>query len=110
MASQQLLAKARQALSEGDLIQTSEKAWGAAAQAVKAVAERRGWPHQSHRDLFHALGRLATETGDPELNRLFHTANSLHTNFYENWMPEEQVRGGLEDVDLFVRRLGAIDS
>ena len=36
-----LLGKAHQALEDGDLIQASEKGWGAAAQAVKAVAERR---------------------------------------------------------------------
>jgi hypothetical protein len=99
------LVKARHALSEGDLVQASEKGWGAAAQAVKAVAESRGWSHQSHRDLFQAVGRLTTETGDGGIGDLFHAASSLHVNFYENWMPIELVGGGLERVEEFVARL-----
>ena len=37
------LTKAGGYLAEGDLLQASEKGWGAAAQMVKAVAEARGW-------------------------------------------------------------------
>ena len=40
-AATQLLAQARQELARGDVRQASEKGWGAAAQAVKAVAESR---------------------------------------------------------------------
>ena len=40
--SRAFLAKARGELLTGDLEQASEKAWGAAALMVKAVAERRG--------------------------------------------------------------------
>ena len=32
-------------------IQASEKGWGAAAQALKAIAEERGWNHGSHTSL-----------------------------------------------------------
>lgn len=104
-AAGELLAKARTALDEGDLRQASEKGWGAAAQAIKAVAQRRGWRHGSHYDLFQAVGRLATETGDLELANLFHFAGSLHTNFYENWLPAEMVASGLEQVAQFVARV-----
>ena len=40
--SQAFLGKAREELEAGDLEQASEKAWGAAAVMVKAVAEARG--------------------------------------------------------------------
>ena len=35
-------------LEAGDLLQASEKLWGAAAQALKSVAERRGLKHDAH--------------------------------------------------------------
>ena len=52
--SRAFLVKARTEFDAGDLEQASEKAWGAAAMMVKAVAERRGVPNgkpQSQRHL-----------------------------------------------------------
>ena len=103
--SKQLLEEGQQALSRGELVQASEKLWGAAAQMVKSVAEKRGWPHSSHRDLFQVASRLAQETSDPELRGLFQIANSLHTNFYENWLPMEVIQRGWAQVQEFVQRL-----
>ena len=99
------LLKAREYLAEGDLLQASEKGWGAAARMVKAVAEERGWRHTSHGDLHRAVDRLAGELADEELKRLFHSAGALHRNFYEGWMSEEAVADGISDVVDFVRRL-----
>lgn len=106
--AQELLAKARTALDEGDLIQASEKSWGAAAQAVKAIAQSRGWPHQSHRDLFQAVANIGRESGDERIGALFREASSLHTNFYENWLPADSVAGGLTSVHEFVERLNRL--
>ena len=106
--SQELLRKAREALTEGDLVQASEKGWGAAAQAVKAVAEARGWPHDSHRALYEIANRLAAEAGDPDLRRLFSVASSLHQNFYEHWMPNEMVAADLESVAELLERFEAL--
>jgi len=33
------------------------------------------------------------------------SANSLHQNFYENWLPEETVKDGMENVRKFVKRI-----
>ena len=38
--SRELIAQARAELAAGDLLQASEKAWGAAAAAVKSVADK----------------------------------------------------------------------
>ena len=70
------LEKAFRELEEGDLLQASEKGWGAAAQMVKAVAQERGWEHDSHRRLFNVLGRLALEAGDQELRHGFNAQMS----------------------------------
>lgn len=72
---------------------------------VKAVAQRRGWPHDSHRLLFEAVNRLAEETGDPDLRRLFRSAASLHTNFYEDWHPRAFVEDSISDVEQLLAKL-----
>jgi hypothetical protein len=103
--SRELLGKAREALRENDLVQASEKLWGAAAQMVKSVAERRGWQHSSHRELFRVVSRLAEEAGDIEVRNLFRLADSLHTNFYENWMTQEYIEDGVGQVEEFIGKL-----
>jgi len=103
--SRELLVKARQALTEGDLIQASEKGWGAAAQAVKAVAERRGWRHDSHRALFETVNRLTEETGDGAITTSFGVAQALHMNFYEHWLPQETVQRHLASIEALVAKL-----
>jgi uncharacterized protein (UPF0332 family) len=107
-AATQLLQQARQELARGDVRQASEKGWGAAAQAVKAVAEGRGWEHKNHAALFRAVDRLAREKRNDKLNALFVAANGLHMNFYENWMPLGTVRVGVDEVAQFVALLAEV--
>lgn len=104
-----LLAQARTELAAGDLRQASEKGWGAAAQAVKAVADARDWQHRNHAALFRIASRLATETDDEDLNRWFLSASGLHVNFYENWLDADAVSVGLDDIDRLVHRLATIE-
>ena len=99
------MEKAWEYLAEDDLLQASEKGWGAAAQAVKAAAESRGWEHDGHRQLFQAISRLADETGDGQLKSLFHSANSVHINFYDGLMNREMVETALYNVDELVGKL-----
>ena len=101
----ELLAKARTCLAEGDLMQASAKAWGAAEQMVQAVAESRGWDHADRGDLYRAVGRLAEESPNQELRRLFLSANALDQNSYEGWLTEASVAGGIDDVDQFAATL-----
>ena len=104
-ASRTLLAQAEAELGLGDVRQASEKGWGAAAQMLKAVAQQRGWAHQSHAALYRTISRLVSETGDDEIRRLFHVAGSLHTNFYENWDTADNVAAGLADIRKFLDKL-----
>ncbi len=105
LISREFFTKAEEALAQGDLLQASEKLWGAAAHMVKAVAEGRGWEHSGHRELFQVVNRLANEAGDLELRHLFHTANSLHSNFYENWMAEDWIEAGAQQVSQLLEKL-----
>ena len=99
------LAKTEGYLAEGDLLQASEKGWGAAAQMVKAVAEARGWDHSGHRQLFVTVRRLVEETGDEQLRVAFGLANVLHINFYDGLLPREDVEAYLAHIGEFVGRL-----
>ncbi len=101
----EFLSKARAHLAEGDLLQASEKGWGAAARMVKAVAETRGWRHSSHRDLHRAVRRLADLSADNELQRLFLSANALHQNFYEGDMRAATVAVGIHHAEQFTAAL-----
>ena len=101
----EFLASARAYLAAGDLLQASEKGWGAAAQMVKSAAEDRGWPHNGHRQLYVVINRLASETGDQQLRILFDSASALHANFYEGWMPREMVESSLGQVAELVAQL-----
>lgn len=103
--SRALLAAAREELEGGDLLQASEKLWGAAAQMVKAVGQSRGWRHDSHHGLFEAVNRLADETGDRELRDLFQIAGSLHFNFYEQTYPIEFIEQSAERIHQFIAKL-----
>ena len=104
-ASRELIAKAHEELAQGDIRKASEKGWGAAAQMVKAVAERRGWPHNGHSYLYQVVRRLVEETGDHELDTYFHVAGNLHSNFYEDWLPSGSVESGLLSVRRLIEKL-----
>ena len=105
-----LLDQAQVELETGDLLQASEKYWGAAAQALKAVAQTRGWDHNSHAHFFRIIRALIDETGDDDLFDLFNAANLLHANFYENWMQAHEIQRLSEHVAELINRLGQIES
>lgn len=106
--AQELIEKAREALAAGDLLQASEKGWGAAAQITKAVAESRGWSHNGHRLLFDVVTRLSLETNDTRLGELWRVANGLHQNFYEQWHDEANVAGALRNVGEYVEKMAPL--
>ncbi|MXZ90955.1 MAG: PaREP1/PaREP8 domain-contain protein [Chloroflexi bacterium] len=104
-ASQRFLAQARRELAAGGLPQASEKAWGAATQMLKAIAEQRGWEHNRHRHYLSITSRLRAETGDGDIRRWFSSASALHENFYEDQMMAEDVADGLDDVAALIDKL-----
>ena len=106
--SRDFLTRARACLEQDDLLQASEKGWGAAAQMVKCVAESRGWRHEGHRELWRVVNRLAEESGDRELRTSFGLAGFLHTNFYEGWLPREAVEDHLLKVEELLEKLDGL--
>ncbi|MCC6029358.1 MAG: PaREP1 family protein [Candidatus Korarchaeum sp.] len=106
--SEKYMREAEDLLAKGDYAQASEKAWGAAAQIVKALAAREGKEIRSHASLWEYVDELAEKLGEIELRHLWGRANNLHQNSYENWMPARDVRLAVNDVKMFVERLKVI--
>ena len=94
--SGRFLHHAGEEFEKGDMLQASEKAWGAVAHYVKSVAKARGWPNGSHRDIWDNARRLLDLTPDPDGNRTkFAMVNVLHVNFYEEELDPKDVRLGI---------------
>ncbi len=106
--SQRLIRQAEDELQRGDSLQASEKAWGAAAHAVKAAAEQRGWRHDSHARLFSIIQRLANQMGESEIRGIFNTASLMHKNFYEGDLEDESIENGIELVKRLLPKLNPV--
>ena len=106
--SRDFMAHAEDYLQRGDLVQASEKSWGAAACALKSIAEQRGWHHQSHSLLNDISSQIADELSRPDLHDLFAVARSMHQNFYENWFLEDVVEHGVQRVRAYLSELEAV--
>ena len=97
--SVKFMADAETELGKGEILQASEKAWGAVAHYVKSVAMDEGWEWRTHRQVNHAARRLIRLTDDHVLNGIrLGAANALHQNFYEDWFDEDQVADSLNGV------------
>ena len=77
----QLLEHAEEEFQKGDLLQASEKTWGAVHQFLKAAATERDWGHDTHSHVRQVAQNLAAETGNSEMADLFSYAEALHANF-----------------------------
>ena len=106
---ERLIRHAWEQLEQGDRPQASEKAWGAAAHALKAIAARRGWRNRvrAHNEVIAV--HLAKLSGDERIFPLYQAAEMLHRNFYEDWMGEAALRMGLESVAELLPRLADAD-
>ncbi|MHC1610468.1 MAG: PaREP1 family protein [Candidatus Methanospirareceae archaeon] len=103
--SEKYLSEADGYLGKGNLVQSSEKLWGAAASSVKALAAKRGLKLERHGSLWDFIDKLAEERGDEEILTFFHTANSLHRNFYENQMTRRAVEVAGKEVKRLIEKL-----
>ena len=104
--SQRFMPLADEWFEKGNMAERSEMAWGAAAHHLKSIAKRRGWRNRSHRDLFRVVGRLSGESDDPDgMRTMFRALNSLHVNFYEDWLDDDTVGIRIEDAKEFVASL-----
>ena len=106
--SNHLLTQARIELNKGDILQASDKVWGATAHALKAVCQRMGWNHHAHNHLSAAANYIATELGREDLRRDFVYVESLHTNWYEHQHSATEIRTGLDSAVALTGELAGL--
>ena len=105
--SRKFVEHAREELEKGNNLQASEKIWGAAAHAVKAIAVQRGWRHDQ---LFDVAEQMGKEFDRSDFSNAMSIAHGFHVNFYENLRREEAIRSAIDAIEQFVTDLGEIRS
>ncbi len=97
-------------LARGELEEASNKVWGAAAHAIKAVAQSRGWQHHAHSLLEEAVYRLIHEENAPrDLLIQYMTASAYHQRFYGSPPDAAYIRAGKELITEFVATLESLN-
>ena len=89
----------------GDIMQGSEKLWGAASHAVTAIAKQRGWAFSKYNHRRNAVRRLAEEYQDNLLVASYSVALKFHANFYHDTMEDPEIEDDRPVVHNFVRRI-----
>ncbi len=103
--SRHFIEKADEYLLAGDRVQASEKGWGSVAEAIKSIAEQRGWNHQGHRLLGDIAFQLSMEWSRPDVRILFDAMEKLHINFYEDNMGLDAIAAQVGDAIALLREL-----
>ena len=105
--SLRMIIHAREELKLGSRLQAGEKAWGAVVHPVKAVAEQRGWKHESHQDVRAALSQLVLEYGfdSDQVQALSEAYRVGHENFYENFRSPEELSEMIDGVERVAEAL-----
>ena len=106
--SREYIGNAEEYLRQGNNKQASEKTWGAVAQQLKAVAERRGWNHTGHRLLIDIAQQVSDEWNRPDWFAAFQVARDLHVNFYDDLMESDSIRIGLDSSRALLQDLGQV--
>jgi len=100
-----LLEQARRELARGDVRQAAEKAWGAAALAVKAYAEwREGRRLPGHGELWEYSRRMMDELSGWVYDSWI-AATGMHVCFYEGWCTREHVEEALRRIRRLVEEV-----
>ena len=96
-------------VANGELEEAANKIWGAAAHAIKAVAEKKGWQHGSHAMLEETVLRLIDDEGaSPRLLNYYRSANWFHTRFYSGPPRREQILDGKREIAEFIELLESL--
>ena len=92
-------------IEAGDAEKAGEFVWGSMAEALKAVAAKKGIKLRRHEDIGDYARDLAKELGNEEITKAHGLASSLHSNFYEAGLRIEDVRLRLDQIKDTIRKL-----
>ena len=108
-SSRRLIQQANYELDQmGDRLQATEKAYGAVAHAVKAIAEDRKWRHGSHNLRRTIVDLLEHEFQQRDLTALHAVADQLHNNYFEDRLHGWQLRGDIDRIMVLLEQLWQI--
>ena len=93
--ARQFLTDADREYEAGDILQASEKLWGAASHVVIGEMKSRGMAVRTHRQTVEAVEAFSEEFDEPSLSDWFIAAQGLHRNFYN---------GDLDDWNYLLHR------
>ena len=92
-------------IEAGDAEKAGEFVWGSMAEALKAVAAKKGIRLWRHDDIGDYAKKLAKELGNEEITKAHGLASSLHSNFYEAGLRIEDVRLRLDQIKGTIKKL-----
>ena len=106
------LADSDREFDAGEVLQASEKLWGAAARAIMAVAQQQGLEYGTHRTLINSARKVADEQRDDllrsEMRLGILAAQHFHSNFYNGTMEPEDIEYDRPLVHRFVALMLAL--
>lgn len=106
--NQKYLKEADALLAKSDYPQASEKLWGGFVEMIKAIAQKRGENLGTHRSIAYFALKLDKERPELRIHDVFAHADKLHTNFYEDHLPAEDVLRSAEILKTAVKRMDEV--
>jgi len=106
-SAKELLQQSREELEGGNVRQAAEKAWCAAALAVKAYAEwREGRKLASHGELWEYKRIMQKEVGE-WVHNAWMNATGMHICFYEGWCARKDVENAYKRIEKLVKEIAS---
>ncbi len=88
-----------------DHLKACQKLWQAAAHAITAVAQQRGWAHAGPDDLNRAVKRLAEDLDEPLLSSCFASVKMFRDNVEFDFMEKFQLKSARPRARHFIDRM-----
>ena len=108
VVSRNFLRQAREELAKEDLLQASNKAWGAAAYAIKAAAEKRRWFNDADWRLQEAASVITAEQDDKDIMLGFLAARQAHFHFYHHEHHAYTYRQIIDATEVMLNKVEAL--
>lgn len=90
--AQEYWKQASDFLSQQHFLKVSELAWGSVNQMVHALAVKQGRKLTTHKEVIDYIRKIASVSGDKEMQELVKQAEKLHANFYHQFLDETEVK------------------
>ena len=106
--SRHLLAQAQEELDKGDILQASNKVWGAVTDAIKAYAQQRAWNCDTENYIRDAARCIAVEQGREDLRTIYGYLEAVNRQLSEQSEESDEVANWLNSAEFYIRELAAL--